>query len=85
MSQSAIYEGSIRHRRFAVRKHEFSYRIAMAYIDLDELPTLLDGYLTRRRPGLVRFRRSDYLGDPATPLDTAVRNLVEQRLGAKPL
>ena len=69
MTQSAIYEGTIRHRRFAVREHEFRYRIAMAYIDLDELPTLLEGRLTRKRPGLVRFRRSDYLGDPATPLD----------------
>ncbi len=84
MTQSAIYEGTIRHRRFAVREHEFRYRIAMAYIDLDELPTLLEGRLTRKRPGLVRFRRSDYLGDPATPLDRAVRNLVEERLGTAP-
>jgi uncharacterized protein len=84
VSQSAIYEGTIRHRRFAVRKHEFRYRIAMAYVDLDELPTLLGGRLTRSRPGLVRLRRADYLGDPATPLDTAVRDLVEQRLGTAP-
>jgi DUF1365 family protein len=84
VSASAIYEGTIRHRRFAVREHEFRYRIAMAYIDLDELPTLLDGRLTRRRPGLVRFRRADYLGDPNTPLDQAVRSLVEQRLGHAP-
>ena len=79
MSNSAIYEGTIRHRRFAVRTHEFRYRIAMAYVDLDELPTLLGG-----RPGLVRFRRSDYLGDPATPLDQAVRALVRARLGSAP-
>ena len=46
MSESAIYEGTIRHRRFAVREHEFRYRIAMAYIDLDELPALLGGRLT---------------------------------------
>jgi DUF1365 family protein len=84
VSRSAIYEGTIRHRRFAVREHEFRYRIAMAYIDLDELPTLLDGRLTRKRPGLVRFRRADYLGDPRTPLDQAVRTLVEERLGTAP-
>jgi DUF1365 family protein len=84
VSQSAIYEGTIRHRRFAVRRHEFRYRISMAYVDLEELPTLLGGRLTRSRPGLVRFRRADYLGDPATPLDTAVRDLVEQRLGTAP-
>jgi uncharacterized protein len=84
VSNSAIYEGTIRHRRFAVRTHEFRYRIAMAYVDLDELPTLLGGRLVRRRPGLVRFRRSDYLGDPATPLDQAVRALVRERLGSAP-
>lgn len=84
MSHSALYEGHIRHRRFAVRNHEFRYRIAMAYIDLDELPTLLQGRLTRRHPGLVRFRRRDYLGDPRTPLDQAVRDKVQQHLGHTP-
>ena len=84
MTHSAIYEGTIRHRRFAVRRHEFRYRIAMAYVDLDELPGLLGGRLVRSRPGLVRFRRSDYLGDPAVPLAEAVRTLVAERLGDAP-
>ena len=48
----------------------------MAYLDLDELPQLLGGRLVRRRPGLVRFRRRDYLGDPSVPLADAVRDLV---------
>ena len=84
MTRSAIYEGHVRHRRFAVRNHEFRYRLAMVYVDLDELPTLLGGRLTRARPGLVRFRRRDYLGDPRTPLDEAVRALVEERTGRRP-
>ena len=37
-----------------------------------------------RRPGLVRFRRSDYLGDPAVPLADAVRALVAERPGSAP-
>ena len=82
--RSAIYTGTIRHRRFAVRRHEFRYRIAMAYVDLDELPGLLGGRLMRSHPGLVRFRRSDYLGDPAVPLAEAVRTLVAERLGDAP-
>ena len=84
MTRSAIYTGTIRHRRFAVRRHEFRYRIAMAYVDLDELPGLLGGRLVRSRSGLVRFRRSDYLGDPAVPLAEAVRALVAERLGDAP-
>jgi uncharacterized protein len=81
---SALYEGHVHHRRQAVRNHAFRYRIAMAYIDLDELPELLHGRLTKRAPGLVRFRRRDYLGDPRTPLDDAVRALVHERLGRMP-
>jgi len=37
MTASAIYEGTIRHRRRAVRAHEFRHRLALAYVDLDEL------------------------------------------------
>jgi DUF1365 family protein len=76
MTASAIYEGTVRHRRFADRTNEFTTNIALAYVDLDELP------FSRGR--LVRFERSDYLGDPAKPLADEVRNLVEQRTGARP-
>jgi DUF1365 family protein len=81
---SALYEGHVHHRRRAVRNHAFRYRIVMAYIDLDELPELLHGRLTKRAPGLVRFRRRDYLGDPRRPLDEAVRGLVREHLGRTP-
>jgi DUF1365 family protein len=83
MSDSAIYEGTIRHRRVAEREHEFRYRVAMAYLDLDEIASGAPAGrgLTRTRPGLVRFRRSDYLGDPRASLSDAVRTLVAQRLG----
>jgi DUF1365 family protein len=33
-----MYEGTIRHRRFAVTTHEFRHRIALAYADLDAPP-----------------------------------------------
>jgi uncharacterized protein len=84
MTASVIYEGTIRHRRYAVRSHEFTHRLALAYLDLDELDGLLGGRLTASRPGLVRFRRADYLGDPATPLAEAVREVVERATGELP-
>ncbi len=84
MTHSAIYEGAIRHRRFAVRPREFRHNIAMAYVDLEELPRLLGGRLVAARPGLVRFRRRDYLGDAGVPLDAAVRALVAERTGRAP-
>lgn len=84
MTASAIYEGTIRHRRFAVRSHELHHRLALLYLDLRELPGLLDGRLLDRRPGLVRFRRADYLGDPSTALSDAVRMQVERETGSAP-
>jgi DUF1365 family protein len=84
---SCIYEGALRHRRFEVRRHEFRYRLALAYLDLDELPGLLGGSLVARGPGLVRlvrFRRRDYLGDPGRPLPDSVRDAVEARSGRRP-
>jgi DUF1365 family protein len=65
---SAIYEGTIRHRRFAARGHELNHRLALAYVDLDELAEL------PLRRGLVSFRREDYLPGPE-PLADAARAL----------
>jgi DUF1365 family protein len=86
MKKSAIYPGQVRHRRTTPVAHEFSYRIFMMYLDLAELP-----YLFRRRwfwsasrPALARFRREDHLGDPAVPLDEAVRQLVTDETGEYP-
>jgi DUF1365 family protein len=73
----------IRHRRLEPRR-EFTHRLALAYLDLEELPRLLGGRLVSSRPGLVRFRRSDYLGDPDLTLDQAVRELVCERTGDAP-
>ncbi len=83
MSTSCVYEGTIRHRRLEAGR-EFSHRLALAYLDLEELPGLLDGRLVASRPGMVRFRRRDYLGDPAVPLDRSVRELVRDRTGVWP-
>lgn len=80
---SGIYEGMIHHRR-AEPAREFRHRLALAYLDLDELPQLLGGRLLSNRPGLVRFRRRDYFGDPDTPLDQAVRDRVSADCGLRP-
>lgn len=80
---SCLYEGTLHHRR-AQPPHEFRHRIMLAYLDIEELPHLLGGRLVARGPGLVRFRRADYLGDPRRPLDQAVRDLVEREEGWRP-
>lgn len=83
---SAIYQGWVRHRRFEPRSHAFHYRVFMPYLQLDELPEVLSGSVlwSASRPAPARFRRSDFLGDPALPLDEAVRRRVQQATGRRP-
>lgn len=78
--RSALYTGVVTHRRRTPVAHAFRFRLFMTYLDLAELPEPLRGVPR----WLARFRREDYLGDPATPLDEAVRELVEERLGFRP-
>ncbi|MBR9857270.1 MAG: DUF1365 domain-containing protein [Gammaproteobacteria bacterium] len=81
-SHSAIYQGQVRHRRYAPREHSFSYGLYMLALDLDELEQLASRsrLFACERFAPLSFRRSDYLGDPALPLKTAVLQEVE-RLG----
>jgi DUF1365 family protein len=83
VTASCLYTGSVRHRRVEPAR-EFHHRLTLAYVDLDELPRLLGGQLVRPRFGALRFRRRDYLGDPAVALRDAVRAVVAARLGRAP-
>jgi DUF1365 family protein len=86
MSASAIYAGRVRHRRVHPVQHEFTYRHAMVYLDLGELPDALDAHplTSARRAAPMRFRRADHLGDPERPLAECVRELVKERTGSWP-
>lgn len=83
---SAIYEGTVYHRRREPIEHAFTYKIFMPLFDLDELPELLDPIplWSARRAAPARFRRSDYLGPAHLPLADAARELVSSRLGSAP-
>ena len=79
-----IYEGTIRHRRFAARAHAFRHRLALLYIDVERVHEVLGGRLAAASPGPVRFRRADYLGEPGRPLADEVRRVVEEHAGWRP-
>jgi DUF1365 family protein len=83
---SFIYEGQVRHRRFAPRSHEFRYKLFMMYVDLDELPWLFDRFLlwSAGAFNLAWFRRGDHLGVSGTPLKAAVSDKIEAATGARP-
>ncbi|MEZ4586868.1 MAG: DUF1365 domain-containing protein [Gemmatimonadales bacterium] len=83
---SALYEGIVRHRRLSPAPHRFRQRLFMVYLDLEELPRAFAGtrLWSAERAAPARFRRADYLGPSGQPLDHAVRDLVERRLGRRP-
>lgn len=83
---SALCRGWLSHRRHAPRAHAFRYGLFMVLLDLDELGTVFRRrwLWSASRPALARFDRRDHLGDPAVPLDEAVRALVQQETGTRP-
>jgi uncharacterized protein len=87
MTASAIYSGSVYHRRLSPRRHDFDHGVYFLYLDLDELPGLLVDTRLLDSSGLssVHFRREDYLGPAEQPLKEAVLDRVEEQLGRRPV
>jgi DUF1365 family protein len=83
---SCIYEGWVRHRRYAPHAHTFRYRMYMMYLDLAEIDRVFEGRMlwSVNRRNVAEFRRSDFLGDPSMPLDAAVRARVCEIRGSAP-
>ena len=82
----ALFEGTMRHRRFEPVSHAFGAELFFAFLDVDALPASLDRFplWSARRAALLRFRRADYLDGTDRPLGDAVRDLVEARTGRRP-
>lgn len=87
---SCLYFGRVSHRRHGGAadpvSNAFEYRMFMVWLDLGELDTVFRGrwFWSTRRRAAASLRRADHFGDPAQPLDTTVRDLVEARTGRRP-
>lgn len=83
---SALYRGVARHLRREPRRHAFEKGLYMLYLDLDELPAVLDALpLTRcERAAPCSFRRADYLGPRELPLKEALLERIERHTGRRP-
>jgi DUF1365 family protein len=86
MTNSAIYEGWVAHRRLGPVPHSFGYRIFLPLFDLEELPELLDPIplWSARGPAPARFREADYLPGGSGSLAQRARDLTQARLGHRP-
>lgn len=85
-TETCFYEGTISHCRWLPQRHDFSYKLCMVWLDLDEAESLLQqrGLWSARWPAGARFHRRDYLGDPRQSLAKAVRLFIKDRWGWQP-
>jgi len=65
-----LYTGTLRHRRFRPRKHEFTYTLFMAWLDIDRIPQLMaeSPWTSYNRFNWASFEERDHLGDPRLTL-----------------
>ena len=70
MMESALYFGTLRHRRFRPKSHEFTYPLFMAYLDVDRLPELMrvSRVASYNRWNWASYCERDHFGDPQLPL-----------------
>ena len=68
--ESAIYFGTVKHRRFRPVPHCFSYGLFMAFLDIDHIPELtkVSRLLSYNRFNWATYDERDHFGDPALPL-----------------
>jgi len=74
-TESAIYSGFVRHRRFEPRIHEFDYPLFMMLLKVDEIDQLTKKFwqFGMSRFSWARFRRADYIGKETTSIAQSVR------------
>ncbi|MBF0264157.1 MAG: DUF1365 domain-containing protein [Gammaproteobacteria bacterium] len=77
---SAIYQGAVRHRRFAPTEHKFTYSMYMLALDLDDVEQVAkeNKYFSNRLLSPLRFRREDYFGDKSQLLKQSVLDKAEE-------
>ena len=68
--EPGLYKGTLRHRRFRPRKHEFAYPLFMAWLDIDRIPELMaqTPWTSYNRFNWASFEERDHFGDPRLPL-----------------
>jgi len=68
--ESAIYFGTVRHRRFRPASHEFTYPLFMALLDVDRIPELMQvsRLSSYNRWNWASFSQADHFGDPRRSL-----------------
>ena len=69
-TESGIYTGTLRHRRFSPVWHDFTYPLFMVFLDIDRIPELtqISPFLSYNRWNWATFDERDHFGNPRLPL-----------------
>ena len=70
MIDSALFVGTLRHRRFTPVAHAFTYPLFMVLLDIDRVSELMhvSAVTSHNRWNWATFDDRDHLGDPSRPL-----------------
>jgi DUF1365 family protein len=84
--ENCLYVGKVRHRRFAPKLHEFSYKLFMFCFDINNTAENFKGkrWYGRQRFNWFSFNRKNHLGSNEVPLDQAVREYIKEKTGNRP-
>jgi DUF1365 family protein len=77
---SALYSGSVAHRRLSPRRHRFRYRAFWLLLDLDELPALTQRLrlFSYNRFNLFSLRDADHGDGGERPLRRQIEDLLDE-------
>jgi hypothetical protein len=84
--KSALYVGTVRHRRFKPKAHAFAFPLFLAFLDIDRLPELcgVSRFISLNRWNWASFDDRDHLGDAALPLRERLRRDAQAKGHALP-
>ena len=70
LPESAIYTGTIRHRRFRPASHAFTYKVFLAFLDVDRIPELMSQmrFGAYNRFQWASFYQQDHFGNASQSL-----------------
>jgi DUF1365 family protein len=68
--ESALYTGTLEHRRYLPQRHSFRYSLFMPLLDIDRIPQLMriSPFCSYNSWNWASFHERDHFGDPRRPL-----------------
>lgn len=80
MRQNMLYSGTVRHRRFAPKTHEFKYKLYYFYLNPNDISDLCKNivYLSCEQFNYLSFKQKNYIGGKKANIYDAVEKLLSE-------